>query len=166
MNPASDNSDHLKFAKACFNRTWDFIEIDNRTVEQNDEMLAVAYASLYHWMQAGTAIHRQRGHWMVARIHAILGNSEMALNHAARCMDLTESFSDELQDFDLAFAHECLGRALSLAGRDQEAKNALAAADEAGKAISKKADRDYFFKDLRSGPWGLIRPLSTGNSPI
>ena len=36
-----------------YNRCWDLMEIEDRTIDQDDELLATAYASAWHWRQVG-----------------------------------------------------------------------------------------------------------------
>ena len=130
----------------------------NRTASDNDTMLAASYASLFHWEIAGNALHLQRGHWLVSRVHTHLGNSEMALYHAERCMQITENNPDKMEDFDIAFAHESVARAHSISGHTDLAGKGIQLALNAAKSIAKKDDRDYFLKDLKGNVWGEIKP--------
>ena len=63
---------------------------------------------------------------MIAKANWRLGRGEAALHHARRCLTATEVAG--LADFDLAYAHEVMTRALLLLGRTDEAATSWAAA--------------------------------------
>ena len=141
---------HQIFAVDFFNKTWDFIEKENRTPEEDETMLNLAHASLMHWAMVGQPINVQRGEWMVANVYIISGRSESAIHHAQNCLDLTEKF--DFKDFDLAFAYEIYARALAMQG-DENWKMYFIKAKEAAEQIEKKEDRDYFLQVLEQGHW-------------
>jgi hypothetical protein len=116
-------------------------------------MLHAAHASLYHWLRAGTGVNHQRGEWLIARVHAVLGHADLALQHATRCLELTSQHSALMEDFDFAFAQECMVRAHAVAGNRAEALKHLQHAKEAGEKIKDAEDKKIFFDDLRSGDW-------------
>jgi hypothetical protein len=154
--PAVDEA-HVMFAKETFIMVWDLMEKSDRTQAEDNEMLHAAHTSLYHWLHAGTGLHHQRGEWLISRVHSVLGNSSECLRHAERCSELTQEYADLMQDFDLAFAQESMARAHALMGNKDDAKKYMSLAEEAGNAIADKEDREYFFKDYRSGEWkGLM----------
>ncbi len=78
---------------------------------------------------------------MLARVYTVLGNPQMALQYAERCLELTEQYKDQLSDFDFAFAYECMARAQALSGNQTEADKYIAMADKAGAAIEDEEDR-------------------------
>lgn len=129
-----------------------------RTQEENDRMLASAYASFYHWGFAGNALNLQRGHWLSSRVHAILGNYAMTRIHAQRCLEITRTSPDLMQDFDRAFAWESVARASSLPGEDKAAADYIRNASSAGADIKKKEDQEYFTKDFLGNDWGHVKP--------
>ena len=53
--PNPEKEAHRKLAVDLFNYTWKFLDKENRTVEEDDEMLHAAHASRFHWGKAGTA---------------------------------------------------------------------------------------------------------------
>jgi hypothetical protein len=141
------------FARSINGRVWELLENDNRTQSENEEMLHAAHASLYHWLYAGTDLNYQRGLWLLTRVHAVLGNNNRALYYANRCMEVTETHSDLMEDFDIAFAYECVARANALSGNDKIARTFLARAVEAGSQIADDEDREIFIEDLKGGDW-------------
>jgi hypothetical protein len=120
-------------------------------------MLYAAWASAYHWLRAGTAVHHQRAEWMLSRVYTILGDAPAAIAHAKRCLELTETSPGEMAPFDLAYACEAIARASALAGDEPEATRYLELAREAGTRITNTEDRQIFEDDLNSGNWYGIR---------
>lgn len=49
-----------ELAIQLFNETWDLIDNQNRTNDENSQMLEKAYASLYHWRKVGTPLNLAR----------------------------------------------------------------------------------------------------------
>jgi DNA-binding transcriptional MerR regulator len=122
-----------------FNRCWTFIEKDERTPEEDDEMIHCAHASAYHWMQVGTHANRARSEWQCSRVYAITGRVDEALRHARRCLELVESHPDEMADWDLPAAYEALARTYMVAGDVEETRRY---ADLGREALAKIADED------------------------
>ena len=60
---------------------------------------------------------------------------------------------NNIEDFDLAFAHEAVARASALAGNKKDYEKHFKLANEAGEKIKEKGDREYFFEDLNAGEW-------------
>lgn len=139
---------HKHFAVNCFNQTWDLIEKEDRSQGETDQMIHAAHASRYHWEFVGEAVNLARGEWLISRVYAILNRVEPCLYHAGRCLKIT--LSNELKDFDLAFAYEAMARACDLAEDEVESAKFFALAKDAGVEIADKNDRKYFFSELKS----------------
>src|SRR4051794_30795420 len=103
--------EHLTAAKASNNRVWELLENADRTEADAREMMHAAHASLWHWLYAGEAVHEQRGEWLLSRVHVVLGNPAPALDHATRCLEITED--EGIDGFDRAYACEAMARALA-----------------------------------------------------
>ena len=144
---------HKEFAKTTNNRIWELLDKENRTRLEDDELLYAAYASCYHWLKVGTGVHQQRGEYLIAKVYFTLGEPQQALYHAKKCWELTEQHGDEMKDFDIAFAYECLARAYAMNGDVETGRRYYALAREAGEKIRDPADRGIFEKDLRQGNW-------------
>jgi len=154
--------DHKALAVSLNQRVWTLLETDARTAAESDEMIHAAHASLWHWLQAGGPVQQQRGEWMIGRVHVVLGNAEAALRHARRTLDLTERHSAELQDFDHAYAHELMARALELNGDRRRALETWETAQELGARIRGSKDREIFEGDMRAIPF----PAACGSDTI
>jgi hypothetical protein len=148
---------HKYFAKSINGRVWELLQKLNRSQDENDEMLYAAHACTYHWKFAGTAVHQQRGEWLISRVHVALGQALEALRHAQRCFELTEANRDQMKDFDIAYAFEGLARAHAMVGDQQMAEEFLVLAGQAGEAIANEEDRSIFMDDFDGGNWSGLR---------
>jgi tetratricopeptide (TPR) repeat protein len=153
----SEAEAHRHFAIKFNGATWDLLDKADRTKEDDDLLVLSAYASLRHWLEAGTGVHHQRGEWMIARVYSVLGRAEGALYHAKRCLELTEQYAGEVEDFDRAFAYEAVARANAIAGNHDEALKYVALAEEAGAAIADQQNKEIFDGDFDGGDWGGLR---------
>ena len=147
---------HRKMAAQLFNHTWSLIDKgDNRTSDENDEMIHSAHTSRYHWgivVASGKypktgPMNIERGDWQISRVYALLNRPESALYHARRCLSTCEEH--KIGDFDIAFALEAMARAYALTG-DIKSKEYMKKAKKAGEAISKEDDQKYFFSELET----------------
>ena len=141
-----DVGDRRQLAVDLFNHVWTLLERPDRTPLQDDEMLHAAHASRYHWGEVGEPVNLARGEWQCSRVYSVLGRGEPALWHANRCLSLCEEHG--IGDWDLAFAHEAVARALRVAGDDAGADAALTRAREAAVAIVEEEDRELLLSDL------------------
>jgi hypothetical protein len=67
-----DKEMHRKIAATLFNQTWDLIE-KTRNSDENDLMISVSQASLFHWrLTGGGVLELSRGHWIISRVYSIL----------------------------------------------------------------------------------------------
>jgi hypothetical protein len=144
---------HQEFAKQANGQVWKLLMQDNRTAEEDQRMLAAAFASAYHWSIVGTALHHQRAEWLLAHVHTALGNTSAALDHAQICQELTQANQELMKDFDLAYAAEGLARAHALAGNSAEAKRLKAEARRLGNLIQNAEDKQIFDGDFSGGDW-------------
>jgi hypothetical protein len=104
-----------------------------------------------------TEANRQRGEWLMARVHTVLGETAPALQHARRSLELSEAYRDQMKDFDIAYAYEGMARANALGGDRATARQYLEKAEAAGRAIADPEDKEIFMGDLEGGAWYGIR---------
>jgi uncharacterized protein YndB with AHSA1/START domain len=128
--PAGDDPEgqwHRTEAVAVNNSIWELLDRDDLTVDEGEDLLRRAYAAAYHWARAVDRgpEHEARAEYMIAKAYLKLERADDALRHASRCLATTTQAA--LGDFDLAYAHEVVARALQLSG------------DEAGSLESWKA---------------------------
>ncbi len=141
---------HRRLAVDLFNQVWTLLEQPTRTPEEDDTMLHTAHASRYHWGVVGTPVNLARGEWQVARVYAVLGRAEPARYHARRCLDICTE--QGIGDFDIAFAHEALARALAVGGDQTTAAYHLRQARLLAALIAEDEDREIVLADLATIP--------------
>jgi hypothetical protein len=107
--------DHRSLAVGYFNAAWDLIDMQDRTTEQDLEMLANACASRQHWSQAGgSARNLVIADWQVAHAASVAGLPDVAVRFAAAAVHRAEA--SDVPDWLVASAHEGLARAYAAAG--------------------------------------------------
>ena len=148
---------HKFFAQSINGRAWELLQKPNRSQSENEDMLHAAHACTYHWKFVGTAVHQQRGEWLISHVHAVLGHGNEALRHAQRCFELTESNRELMRDFDIAYAFEGMARAQAMLGDHILAEEFLVLAQQAGNAIADEEDKSIFMGDFDSGEWYGLR---------
>jgi hypothetical protein len=105
----TDAEAHLALAKTTYNRCWDLLENENRTGDDDDDLLATAFASRFHWYAVGGDEQKIVSDWMVSRAAASLGYGELSVHFAQRA---NESASEgEFPAWLRASLYEGLARA-------------------------------------------------------
>jgi len=143
---------HRALGVGLYNRCWDLMENEDRTRDEDDELVATAFASMYHWLQVGNAANRARSHWMCARVYAVTGRAEPALFHARRCVELVEAGGEGFEDWDVPGSYEAMARALAVSGDLEGAAEWKARAAVALDAIANTEDRAPIEGDLATLP--------------
>src|SRR4026208_1633757 len=79
---------HQFFSADCFNRTWTLIERPNRSPEEDEQMLLLSLASLWHWTQREDCSDQNLsiGYWQVSRVYALRGEGQSALRYGESCL--------------------------------------------------------------------------------
>lgn len=149
--PVAD--EHRRLAQQINQRAWELLMKADRSQRDDDELLYAAFASCYHWLQAGTVVHQQRGEYMIAKAYIGLNNPSEALAHAAKCLKLTEEHAAAMQDFDLAFAYELMARVYAMRGTIDQARAYYRMARAAGDVIQDSKNKAIFEADFAAGPW-------------
>jgi len=149
---ALDPETERRLGADLFNKTWTLMEKENRTPDDDDEMVHCAHASAYHWRQVGTAANRSRSEWQCSRVYAILERPTESLRHARRCLEIVEANPDVMKDWDLPAAYEAMARALWVAGDTDEAARYGTLGREAAAAIEDDDDRGIIEADFATIP--------------
>ena len=143
------------FAVELNNGTWDLLDAglsEANPREEREQALYAAYASTYHWMQAGTVANHGRGEHLIASVAVAIGRPETAARHAARYAELIAAHPAAFADWDAAFAAEALARVASRTGAADAAElreRALRLAE----AVSGEQDRRICLERLAAEPW-------------
>jgi len=139
---------HRYLSADCFNKTWTLLEKPGRTAADDEQMLLLAMASLWHWTQRPDCKTRELsvGYWMISRVYAALGQVDNAASYAGKCLMLSK---DE-EPFYLAYAHEGSARAARLAGNGEAVTRHLAEARRLAPLVTEGDDRAQLEADLRT----------------
>lgn len=145
-----DAAAHRRLGVNLFNHVWTLLEAPRRSEDETFEMIHAAHASLWHWSRPGVgeAVNIARGEWQVSRVYAAAGRAEAAMVHGLRCLALCERHG--IGDFDLAFAHEAIARAASLAGDSSLRDTHLQRARACAEAIADAEDRDHLLAQFET----------------
>lgn len=144
-----DADGHRRLGVDLFNHVWTLLETDERTADQDAEMVHAAHASVHHWTQAAPDDLRQRqaiGEWQCSRVYATLGRGEPAIHHARRALELADG--EEVDAWVAAAAMEGLARASRAAGDRAGFEEWRAQAENAMAAIVDPEDRQVIEGDL------------------
>ena len=152
---------HRWFGVHLNNEAWNVIDQwENEPDDQlrrREEALYRAYASVYHWMQVGNPINQGRGEHLVSRTAVLVGFPELAIRHASRYLELIDAHPDLAEDWDYAYAHEAMARALAMAGEVELARIERAEAEQLCSLIAEEGDRVVVAAELARKPWfGLV----------
>jgi tetratricopeptide (TPR) repeat protein len=139
---------HKQLASQCFNRVWDFLDLQERTKEEEEQMIHLAHTSFWHWTQVEdhTSTNLSIGYWQIARVYAVVGNGEQSRFFAERCVEV--SMQANIPPFYIGYGYEALARAYMVLGQNEMAldifQKALSYAEEVVVEDSKK----MLLKDL------------------
>jgi hypothetical protein len=149
---------HRWFAVELNNGTWDVLDAglsEDSPREEREQALYAAYASTYHWMQAGTVVNHGRGEYLIASVAVAVGELDTAARHAARCAELIAAHPAAFTDWDAAFAAEALARLASRSGA-ADAAELKAEAVRAAEAVAGDEDRRICLERLAAEPWAPV----------
>jgi len=139
---------HRYFSAACFNKTWAMMDKKERSSADNEQMLLLALASLWHWTQRPDCKQRNLavGQYLLSRVYSTLGDAGNASLHAAKCLMLSEGE----EPFYIVSAHEAAARAALLGGNDEAAASHMAEARRLAVLVTDAEDRAQLEEDLNS----------------
>lgn len=138
---------HCYFAAFCFNTAWDLIDKAGRSPEDDEQMLRLAQASLWHWTQRPdcTPTNLSIGYWQVSRVYALLHRPADALRYADLCLKATPDDEPHL----MGYAHEAAARAAFISGDRPIAREHLSRAKGFASKVSDADDRQGLERDLQ-----------------
>ena len=138
---------HRTMGPILFNRTWELLDLEDRTVEQDDEMLAATLGQRFHWYAIGSALNKAIADWQVARVAAVLGDAELADRFARRSLALCDEH--DLAPFYRGYAHEAIARAADVMDDIQTRDQHILAARELLHLIEDDAERNMLDADVQ-----------------
>jgi hypothetical protein len=139
---------HCYFSVECFNRAWDYIDKPSRTPEEEQAMLLLSLASLWHWTQRPdcTPGNLSVGYWQVSRVYALLGQADAARQYGHQC--LKSSHGEGTLPFHLGYAYEALARAEMVAGKSSKMKEYLELARQVSGTMVDPETKKQLLDDL------------------
>jgi hypothetical protein len=146
---------HRWFGVELNNGTWDALDnglSQDSPREEQELALYAAYASTYHWMQAGTVANHGRGEHLIASVAISIGLPDVAAGHAARYAELIDQHPAAFADWDRAFAAEARARAAARRN-DPDASLLRARARELADAVENPEERRICLDRLAAPPW-------------
>jgi hypothetical protein len=146
---------HRWFAVELNNGTWDVLDAglsESSPREEREQALYAAYASTYHWMQAGNVANHGRGEYLIASVATAIGQLDVASRHAGRFTELIGQHPAAFADWDTAFAAEARARIAARSG-DPAADELKAEAVRLAEGLTDAADRRICLERLAAPPW-------------
>lgn len=144
------SKDVAALAAEAYNLAWELMDLDERTPEEEADMLAAAFAQRYHWYAIGKDHHKATGDWQVARALSIAGEGALAIRFAQ--LAVTRAQTGDGPDFLQASCFEGLARAHAAAGNNEERDRWLERARGALDRIADDDDRELIESQIESVP--------------
>ena len=141
-------SAHRYFSAQCFNQAWDLIDKEDRTPEEDEQMILLNMASRWHWSQRpdyGLKNHSV-GCWQASRVYALAGQAENAWRYAQLSLDAARE--GDLGPFYVGYAYEALARAEKAAGNQEKMDEYLGEARYTAGAVDDDGERKLLMDDL------------------
>ena len=130
------------FAADCFNKTWAMLDQPSRSAHDDEQMLLLSHASLWHWTQREDCTEQTLsvGYWLIS----VLQRGDDASRYAERCLVVSHS----QPSFYLGYAHEALARAARLQGDSDKTCHHLSEARRLAALVTDSDERAMLEKDL------------------
>ncbi|MGD2101344.1 MAG: hypothetical protein PVG83_03850 [Acidimicrobiia bacterium] len=129
-----------------FNHTWELLDRDELSREEQEEMLASAFAQQHNWYRVGTPKNWAIADWQIARVAAVLGYADLARRFGERSLEL--AVEHDLGPFVTGFAHESIARAAAAVDDLETFTEHLELAKATLADIEDADDRDVLQADL------------------
>lgn len=139
---------HRYFSADCFNKAWELIRKSPRTPAEDEQMIRLSQASLWHWTERAdcTRANMAIGFWQAARVYAIVGRADEARRYGRLCLDHSRDESPFLH----AYAFEALARAEQAGGNSSMAAQYRSEALRLSADVADLEERDMILEDLKT----------------
>ena len=139
---------HKYFSATCFNKAWELINKNDRTAEEDEQMIRLSLSSTWHWTQRDDCTDQNMsiGYWQTSRIYSILGQASNAKRYAELCLGVSQG--DEMQPFTLGYAYEALARAEMVAGNQEKVEEYFQEAHRLLAVLTDEHEKKYLGEDL------------------
>jgi hypothetical protein len=139
---------HKYFSSKCFNQTWDYIDKPVRTKREDDAMLHLSLASLWHWTQREdcTSMNLSIGYWQVSRVFSLLRQADNARHYGELCLAAAQK--EDVPPYYLGTAYEALARAELGAGNPDKMEEFLIQAHQVAASLVDPEEKKMLLSDL------------------
>lgn len=137
---------HRTFAPMAFNQTWEWLDANGLSREDEEAMLAATFAQRHHWYQVGTERNRAIADWQVSRVAVVLGYADLARRFGERSLEIAVEY--DLDPFVKGFAHEAIARAAAEVDDVETFTEHLELARAALAEVEDDEDREVLQADL------------------
>ncbi len=141
---------HKFFSADCFNRAWDLIDKPGRTPEEDETMLELCLAAVWHWKQREdcSATNLSIGYWQAARIYTLVNQVDNARHYGL--LSLNASQVEGVPLFYRGYAYEALARAESKVGNTTKVKEYIRSARHIAANLADLQEKQQLEDDLDS----------------
>lgn len=139
---------HKYFSAECFNRAWDYIDKPLRKKDEEEHMLQLSLASLWHWTQRTDCkpTNLSVGYWQVSRVYALLRQADNAKRYGELCLQVSQG--KDVAPFYRGYAYEALARAEMVSGNLDEMEKQLIQAHQIATTLTDAEEKKMLLKDL------------------
>jgi hypothetical protein len=139
---------HRHFSADCFNRVWGLLDKPNRTPPEDQSMIELCLASLWHWTERDdcTETNMSIGYWQASRVYATVGLADEARRYGRLCLEASKG--PDSPPFYLGYAYEALARAEAVAGNVDKSRGHLAESRRIAEGLPNREARKQLLADL------------------
>ena len=139
---------HRHFSADCFNRVWAFLEKPERTQREEQAMIELCLASVWHWTEREdcTDTNMSIGYWQASRVYATIGLADEARRYGRLCLEASRR--PDVLPFYLGYAYEALGRAELVAGNGEKGREHLAESRRIAEGLPNPDAKKQLLADL------------------
>jgi hypothetical protein len=139
---------HMYFSADCFNRVWGLLDKASRSPEEDQRMIELCLASVWHWTERDdcTDTNMSIGYWQASRVYAMVGLPDEARRYGQLCLKASQG--PDILPFYLGYAYEALARAEAAAGNGDEARRHLNASRRIAEGLPNPEAKKQLLADL------------------
>ncbi|MCD4847607.1 MAG: hypothetical protein K8R76_05410 [Candidatus Aegiribacteria sp.] len=147
-NAESKQIVHEAFSGGCFNKCWGLIEKTDRSLEDVEDMLLLAQASLWHWKQRSDCkpMNLSVAYWQLSRVYALAGYYDQARKFGGKCLKVSRD--NNLPPFYVGYAYEALARTEVLNKDFKAAGSFLEKAEKEFEGVTDKDEKEFLGTDI------------------
>lgn len=150
FDTGQERAAHRHFAVSAYNAVWKLLDKKDRTPAEDQQMLAAAFASRYHWSFIGDDRNFAIGDWQIAHVASYCGLPKTAHKYASSALAIVEK--NGWRDWILASVYEGMARASAVGGNDVERGKWLEKAKRECALIAEEDERAIIEQQITTVP--------------